>query len=432
MPYVNNTAGFEIAVPADWSYEYEGFAGPSGSRGLLRGGTLNGRTAIQVFFFERVDAKSLDDWAAAFGKSLGSIDGVLDVQTRAGPAGARPSLLVLVRAQIGVDLVETVYDCVKFDDSHVWVLSWGVARAGAEPDGPQAIPPLAQRVMQSLRVFYDSELAARIEQARKRGAEYVRKSLPRDIRALRLDQKTRRYIIEQRGQPVGFVERTIRPEQHSLDDGGGGGHAGQPGLRVHEETWRFFDHEIVRFSVADMFSSVDGKTDLYEFTTSTTAPGDAPVQKPFVTRDECLRADDRLVSSYTTSRHVVLPDPRPPIMLGADYLGLAWVRALPGLLGARGDELYAFTTYDADNRALMVYSIRFVGQRTLGDAAASAYVFEVRDGLSETPRLIFADQYGNVLRQQAGDITMRLSDAETIERVFGRHRDAARPRLSSK
>jgi hypothetical protein len=247
-----------------------------------------------------------------------------------------------------------------------------------------------------------------------------------------VDDQPRYYMVEDAGRPLGYLRRVLRPAQHGVDDpryGGGGG----KGLRVSAEMWRFFDRGVATYTARELFSSLDGASDLYELTTSTSAPADAPVQKPFVTRDECIRAGERLVSSFTTSRHVVMPEPREPLELPDDFLGLAWVRVLPALLRDQSEELIAFTTYDEVTRELMTYSLRYVGRRPPADAGSAdeVEVFEFRQGLSEIAGLIHADRFGNVLREEEGPRVLRMIDAETAERQFGQRRDAARPRLSN-
>lgn len=431
-PYRSNAGGFEIQVPAGWSYDYGGFAGPGGSRGLMRGGSLTRRIAVQVLMFRDADASDFKSWVSAFAAAVGKIDGVLGVEQRAETVAGRPAAAVLVRARVDVDLVETVYTCVPFDDATVWVLSYGTARAGEEPTGPVTAPPLADRIVDSLHIFYDAELAGRLKEAKRRGASYVRETLPADIRALRIDEKPRYYLIKLAGQDIGYMVRRFHPESHSLEDSPKAQGEGRRGLRVSEQVWRFPERDTVRYESNEIFSSVDGENGLYEFTTSTTAPADAAVQQPFVTRDECVRGGDSLVTSYTTSRHVVMPNPRDPLKLDADYLGLAWVRVLPGLLHARDDSLYTFSRYDPDSRELLSYSIRYLGERPVPGSGAKGQVYEARDGLSDVTRLLYADAYGNLLREEHGDTVLQLSDAAAVEQRFGARRDAARERLSSK
>jgi hypothetical protein len=430
-PYRSNAGGFEIQLPVGWTYEYGDFGGPGGSRGLMRGGSLAERIAIQVLMFRDVDASDFNAWVDALAASVGGIEGVADVERGPAASVALPSATVLVRARIDIELVETVYTCVQFDAATVWVLSYGTARAAVEAEGVLAAPPLVDRILRSLRVFHDAGRAARIEQARRLGGDYLKQSLPSEIRRLRLDDQPRYYLIQQAGRDVGYVLRHFRPEKHSLDDPRLGRGEGNHGLRVTEQIWRFFDNDIVRYESNEVFSSVDGQSDLYEFTTSTTAPPDAPVQQPFVTRDECVRASMSLVTSYTTSRHVVLPNPRPPLKLRADYLGSAWVYALPGLLRGCGDALYAFSRYDHETRELLSYSIRCLGERPVPGSDSRGRAFEARDGVSDVTRLLFTDEYGNLLREEHGDRVLRLSDKATVEGRFAARRDAARARLSS-
>ena len=62
----------------------------------------------------------------------------------------------------------------------------------------------------------------------------------------------------------------------------------------------------------------------------------------------------------------------------------------------------------------------------------TAYAFETRSGFVEQPGLVFTDATGNMLRYEAGELVLELSDETMIERRFGRRRDAANLRLQQR
>ncbi|RMF77055.1 MAG: hypothetical protein D6744_11730 [Planctomycetota bacterium] len=350
-----------------------------------------------------------------------------------------PAAFIVVDSTVGVGRVKTGYFCVQLDDQQVWVLSYAKARNTLRDDEPAlhdaqtvAIPPELERMAQSVRIFYDPGLAAELREALKRGRDFIaRYTLQERIRELEIDDRVRYYLIEVDHQPVGYFTRRFWRGRQSLDDPRFGS-PGKEGLRVYEESWRFGERGAVQYASYDLFSSIDGDSDLLEITTADLPPEGVEHRRPFITSDKCVRADDVLFSSYTTSRDLVMPDPRPPLRLDRAFLGLAWVRVLPALLGKQAAPLYAFSIYDTASRTALTYSIEPLGRQKLprGDGVGPAY--RVREGFSDSPGLLFTDEYGHMVWYEAGNVALRETSAAEVERLFGAKREAARPLLTKK
>jgi hypothetical protein len=292
------------------------------------------------------------------------------------------------------------------------------------------VPAEFTRLTETLRVFYDPQLAREMRVALQLGKDYLaRYQLQEDARKLDIDESVRYYEILLAGKPIGYLTRQFTRESEPLQRPGGTSKA-KEGRRVRERSYRFADDGTAHFSTIDLFSSRDGETDLYELWQARIAPGDAVDPEPLITCDQCVREGDGLFSTYTTNRDEGLPEPRRPLKLDPAYLGLAWVRLLPALLGPGPRPMHAFTIYDSETRTLITHAVKPLGERPLGsDQGQKVYAFETRSGFAEQPGLVFTDAAGNMLRFEAGELVLALSDQTAIERRFGPRRDAASRRL---
>jgi hypothetical protein len=114
------------------------------------------------------------------------------------------------------------------------------------------------------------------------------------------------------------------------------------------------------------------------------------------------------------------------------YLGLAWVRLLPALLGRQESTATGFTIYDAETRALITHAVRGLGEKACPERAESpTYGYETSEGMLEAPSRLWTDKHGHLLRLEAGNLVVRLSDRAAIEGSFGERRSAAQKRMAA-
>jgi hypothetical protein len=443
VPYVDEAFGFELRLPAGWNYDRAGFFGPGGSLGLLRGVAPDGRATLQILAFRELLMPSFPEWVEFFSKQLGSISGIEEVRVKGETDAKRPAAYLIAEAQLGFERTRTLYYCVQFDADTIWVFSYALALSktldkGAQdrtPDTPAdvQIPEEFTRLTGTLRVFYNPQLAQELAVALQRGRAYLtRYQLQADIGELRIDEAVRYYEIRVGNKPIGYLTCQFTRENEPLQRAGRTPNA-KEGLRVRERSYRFADDGTVHISKTDLFSSRDTETDLYELWRVRLPPPDAPDSEPLIMRDQCVRERDALFSTYTTSRDQGLPPPRRPIKLEPTYLGLAWARVLPALLGPQPQPMCAFAVYDPETRTVITHAVRPLGERPLpGESAQKAYAFETRKGFGEQPALVFTDALGNMLRLEAGELVLRTSNKATIEWEFGRRRDAANARLQGR
>lgn len=440
VPLIDKSIGFDLQAPLGWNYDRTGFFGPGGSSGVLRGASPDGQATLQVLVFRDESAADFDAWVEYFGRQLAAVTGVRQVRIEPQRAAARPTAVVDAPATIGADRVRTLYHCTRIDSDTVWVLSYsavvgrgGTLSAPPDPDtaAPLELPPAFQQMTSSLRVLYDPAVAAQVREALERGRAYVNRfQLQEDIREIRIDERSRIYLIRVSGRPVGYLTRQFRRESEPLEAARG---AARPreGLRVQERIWQFADDGAARFARVDLFSRLDGNTDLLEFRETRYPAAGAADARPVSTHDKCVREGDALFSSYVTSLDQVLPDPRPPIKLDASYLGLAWARALPALLGGGEQPAIAFSVYDSEMRALLPYSIRPLGRRPLPGGGAEALAFETREGVLPSTATLHTDEQGHMLRLESGELVIELTDEATVEAQFRAKRDDALQRAET-
>jgi hypothetical protein len=439
VPFVDKAFGFELQVPAGWSYDRAGFFGPEGSLGLLRGAAPGGRATLQILVFREPQLPSFPEWIDFFCGQLGRISGTKRVQVKGETGTERPAAYVVAEAQLGIDRTRTLYYCVQFDQDTTWVLSQASAiktladeaeNEAGDSDREVQIPAEFTHMVKTLRVFYDPATARLMAAALQRGKDYLaRYQLQEDARKLQIDGAVRYYEIRVAGKPIGYLTRQFTREDEPLQRPGRSSSA-KEGLRVRERSYRFADDQTVHFSKIDLFSSRDAETDLYELWEAEIPPADADNPAVLVTRDQCVREGNALFSTLTTSRDEAYPEPRRPLKLDETYLGLGWARVLPALLGPEQRETLAFTVYDPETRTLITHVIRSLGEKPLpGATGTKAYAFETWAGFVEKPGVAYTDAAGNLLRYEAGQLALTLSSEAAIERQFGQRRDAANVRL---
>lgn len=438
IPFVDKSFGYQLDLPGGWRYDRTAFFGPGGSLGLLRGAGPGGQESLQIILFRNVKPATMKEWLDFFSTQLGGVSGVTGVfakyQDEVSDGSKRPYGYVLVRSRDGADRLETLYYCTRFDESTIWILS-RAAVVVADAPAPTAnsgfeIPAAFQTLVNSLQVTYDPKVAAETRAALDRGKEWLAKfQLQEAVRRLRIDENTRQYEIVLAGKPIGYLTRRFSREWHTMDEGAARTTRNKKeGLRVRETSWRFGDDGSAFHSVIDLFSSIDGDTDLFESTDTRIPPASAKDAKPLVARDQCVRENDVLFSSVRTSTDAAMPEPRQPIRLEATYLGLSWARLLPALLGRDEQPPIGFTIYDGETRALLIHTMRAAGE-TAQPGGEKAWLYETRDGMSAAASRILTDNRGHLLRLESGDLLIRLSDESTIENTFAARRADALKRV---
>jgi hypothetical protein len=420
--YSDPAFGFELQLPAGWEYDRTRFQDFKDSIGLLRGRGLGGRRGLQVVVFRSFPMKPFEDWVVDFGRAVVELTGAPRVRWETWQLPPRAGAVLTYGSKLGAVTTRSHYLCVPFDPNTVWVLTYsGTASSPAEE---QQVRREFDQVAASLRVHYDPEEAERLAPALDRG-KALRQKLLVEAAKVRPDETEYAYDIVLAGKSVGYLTRRITREEYVFSGTGAKRRYAKDGLRVRERGWDFADDGTARYTRLDLFSSFDLEDERIENQQTQIPPPEAERQELLIQTDQVIREDDVLFSSYTTSLDTSLPDPSKPISVGPVYLDQAWVRLLPGLLLAGSDEPLAVAIYNFGTRALLSHTVKPLGQRKLAGYVGPAYAFEIREGFVDRPNLIYSDERGNLLRLEAGDLTMTRVSREEVERKYGPRRDAA-------
>lgn len=445
-PLVDRAYGFELLVPAGWTYDRTPFPGPGNSRGLLRGVSLNGESVAQVLLFRGKAADALPVFVEYFVREIRSIDGTSEIRTEpaeCAPAGAprsqpaasdaEPAAYIDVVARLKQSTTRTVYFARPYDERSTLVVSLGgvLDPTGDGADGAATpIPETFRQMTASLHVSVTPTLAAELKASLERGRDFVRAGkLLGGIPRLQIDDALRFYQIEREGHPVGYMTRRFTREE---EPGTGGGKARRrEGLRVREVSWRFDAGGQASESTLNVFATLDGKAELCEQVVTNVPLANAPNPLPVTARVQVLRESDSIVATVTAD--VAGPSRTPSRTLTADqtYVSAAWLRVLPALAGAAPAEPLGFTILDPDAQTLIVHTVRPLGERPLPIGGSVGKAYELRDGLSAGVGTLFTDEFGHWLRYEAGAIVIRTIGADEIERNFAAARKAALVRMGA-
>ncbi len=428
LPVVNYSDaafGFELSVPAGWDYDRTRFQQFKDSIGLLRGRGPGGRRGLQIIVFRSFDLKPFEDWALEFARAAGELMNSSQVQWEPWRLPPRAGVILSCASKVGLVETRSHHLCVPFDPSTVWVLTYSGTVSGRAEE--QQVRAEFDQIAASLRVTYDPEEAERLTPALERGRELIAR-LRAEASRVQPDDTEYAYKLLLADKPIGYLTRRVSREEYVYSQPGAKRRYAKEGIRVRERSWRFADDGTVRFTRLDLFSSLDMQSELIESQhTQIPPPGTQPFE-PLVKTEQVVREGDVLFSSATTSRDLALPDPSKPISVGPVYLDQAWVRLLPGRLIAEPAEPFALAVYSSETRALVCLTIKPLGSCRLEGYDRSAYAFEVREGFIDRPSRLYCDEHGNLLRLEAGDLTVVRASSQEIEHRYGIKRDEARKR----
>ena len=378
-----------------------------------------------MLIFRGFETTDFSVWLAGFVDRLGEAYGGKKIPEQRWSKQSRERAVLLVDTKVGATRTQTYYLCIPFDPHTVWVLVY--ASVVSSKDAEKQLRSRFDDITASVEVLYTPVLAERLTVAFERGLTLL-KDLHTKIAAMKIDETEHFFDIAIGGKSIGYLSRLTRREQRITD---GSHRPGTPGLRVHEESWRFADDGTVRHTNLNLFSSFDRRHELIENRMTQIPAPDVTAQQLYIELDQCIRTDNTLISSFSTSLDTVLPEPRPPIPIGSRYLELACVHMLPRLLlTAARDETYAFAIYDSSTRALIVYTIQPMGSCQIpGSPGQSGYKFETREGFVSQPSCVYCDKDGGIVRIENGDLVIMRANSNEIERQYAGRREPARRRL---
>jgi hypothetical protein len=429
LNYTDVAFGFELEIPAGWNYDRTRFQDFKNSIGLLRGRSADGRRGLKIVVFRSYPMRPFEDWLVVFGRDLAERADVARVEGEPWQLPPRAGAILTYASKAAGVKSRSHHLCVPFDPNTVWVLVYSGNAAGDAEE--RQLRAEFDRLSATLRVYYTVEDAEQLAGALDRGKALLDK-LRAQAERVQLDETEYTYDIALAGKSVGYLRRRISREEYVFSQPDAKRRYAKNGVRVRERSWRFADDGTVRCTRVDLFTSFDLKSELIESRQTQIPAPDVTPQELLVKTNQVLREDDRLFSSFTTSRDRNLPDPGKPISVGPVYLGLAWVRLLPALLLGEPAERHALVIYDDETRALLSHMVQPLGEVKLPGRDEPLYGFEVREGYIAQPSVVYTDRRGNLIRLEAGEVVLARVPKEEAERKYGERRDAARQRFQIK
>lgn len=424
--YSEPSFGFEMTLPAFWSYDRTRFAAPGGSMGLMRGRSVAERATLQVCLSRGIAAPSFKLWVRKFESELMAGAPLKLINRADQTVDGRSAVVLEYDEETATELRKSFYYCVSFDPSTVWLFIY----AGALPPNTDAgvVRQQFRSMIGTLRITAtpgDQELFA---EALLRGEDLL-KELPQRGPAQLIDSDTRYYEMTLAGKPIGYFTRRVARESMSLDDARFGGNR-KDGLRVHERTWRFDDDGGGRSIRVDLFASFDLQSEVIESEESTLPPKAGAAPLVVTSYDRVIREGELLFSSVVSNLDAKLPERREPMRVGSAYLGLAWTRALPALIGANTQQSHAFSVYDSTTRGLLTHVIQPIGPTAIPESEISGgYLVETREAFSTIPTRIYCDASGAAVRVESGELLLRQNTVKEIEQKYGALRKETEERI---
>jgi len=219
----------------------------------------------------------------------------------------------------------------------------------------------------------------------------------------------------QDGKEIGFVH--IR-EQLKTDDL-------SERLRVRRWAWLFQPDGGITHMRHEMLLAADLSYEEWEnrLLVLTPAQANAPRQSG-LELDRAIREGNKLLLAYTPELNA--PELREKVIeVEKSYASAPWDVLLPRLVDLKKPELYAFSSYDAGRRGLVLRTFRVVGPSPvqIGGRRIPAFKLEDSEGLIPPIHEIYVDEQGRILRVNlhvSGTLLeMVATTRQALERQYG-------------
>ena len=447
--YADPAFGFDLQVPAGWSYDRTRFHNFKDSIGLLRGHAPGGRRGLQIQVFRSFPMKPFENWWVDFAEAAAQLLNSERTDWEAWRLPPRAGVILTFTGRVTANPARTYTLCMPFDGNTVWVFTYS-GSVSSEPDQKRLRAEFDQ-IIATLKVHYDPEQQEKLNPAFAAAEKLIKRlhglADSGKLRNTRIDDHEYFYELTLAGKPLGYFQRRVAREEYTFSAPGAKRRSAKEGIRVREQTWRFAEDGSIRFGRSDLFSSFDLLSEVIESAQVHIPPGARDPNDLLIRTEQVTREANVLISSYDSNLETSPPEPSKPLSVGprdpndprgwwlGAYLDLAWVRLLPGILideaadrqtkkvRPGGGELYAVAMYSSDIRALVPYTLRVRAEQTLPDFEGAAFEFEAREGFIDAPTKFYTDAKGNLLQLETGELKVTRVPREAIDRKYGTRRD---------
>lgn len=432
--FVDKNTGFSVSVPAGWIYDRTARPAAGGATSVVRGTSPDSRGRMQILVYDLALKPEFERWIEAFAARLQELEGTLRVATESFPQATPPYGYITVDAMIDVERTRTYFYCREMAPGRIWIYSLA-QRLRRETDATGdpvlrdresvAIPAGFRALAESYRQLFQPALARQFEIAMERGEKFVTEGALREaiLTKLRFRPEPQYYELAVNDEVVGYLRREIRRGREPLMRAGPNAKPRQ-GVHLIDTSWRFADDGTAHFSRMHLFATPDGTFDLAEITAVEIPGEEAESPYSYATRTQLVRERDSLAATFLASDNVSMPEPQAPMRVPENYIGLAWARLLPAILGPEARPMIAFRVYDIETKVLVAHAVE-----PRGGGAGEQYLYLVREGYSPQTAMIYTDRWGGMRKTLAGPVALRLADGEALRRKFERPRRRAEGRF---
>jgi hypothetical protein len=266
------------------------------------------------------------------------------------------------------------------------------------------------RIVQSFEIKRTPQDEKRLHEALERGTRLLQ-SIAEDKNSFsdKLIKETF-LLIERDGKEVGFIG--MQEEAVNLE--------GRRGVRLYHWNWIFEDNGGVSNYNHVMYFSTNLMQEEWEYRMQMiTPPGSGIQRQVLLDMESALRRKDKLLIEYPKKLETMERDNK-VLEVGASYAPSGLLSLFPRLVDLDSPELYAFSSYDQDRRGLILRTIKIVGREKILNRGQSTQAWKLEDSEGLTPPVtsIYVDRTGQILRMTAGNMNMRLTSRDYVQRKF--------------
>jgi len=278
------------------------------------------------------------------------------------------------------------------------------------PAGDNIAESLFDKIVDSFQILRTELMQKRIEEALARGTQLLQSVRSGKIKLTKRvsPESFLRFVLD--GKEIGFVR--VREGERAQGS--------RSGVEVNEWAWLFKADNSITHLRHDMYLTDDLSFENWENRVMTIPPAAAGAARQVIYELESgLRQDNQLVAAF-------MPTPNASEMqdkiieVEKSYASAAWHSLLPRIVDLNQPELYAFASYSADRRGLVLRTFEVIGpaQVTIDGRRVQAIKLQDSEGLIPPINEIDVDAGGRILRVVAGPLEMLATNRQDLEQRY--------------
>ncbi len=263
------------------------------------------------------------------------------------------------------------------------------------------------KVVASFRILRTQAMARRIEEGLQRGRLLLQSIGDGKVKLSDriVPESYMRFVLE--GREIGTVQIQERTFTHN----------NRTGVHIHEIGWLFKEESITNLR-HDMQLTDDLEFEKWENRVYTLPP---PPKTPGQPRqllyqlESGLRQDRQLIAAFMPRPNATELQDR-VIDVEPTYASAAWHSLMPRVIDLNRPELYAFSSYNAERRGMVLRTVEVMGpaQVMIGGRMSQAFKLQDSEGLIPPINEIYVDGQGHILRVVAGPLEMVAANKQDI------------------